>query len=187
MGREIQELLNDVFRFPAAGISRPLQVRPSKISLGGDGTTVIGVDSDGNPILEDEPEVPQGSYQWLFFETLDGAVPAGPTTFTIRGEPIPFRGAITEIDVMSSDPGADWQMRISLEGQGSIFRSSQAPVTLAGGGFFRPTPPGFWPETEGVVYPIPVSGAVPILEFFRATSVAPLLTVRVLIVAHPAE
>ncbi len=163
LGREFRVGTND------------LRLSGGSVSLGPGGISpaVLGASS------------PRASYQWLLFETLDGSQPKGPTTFEFAGPPIGFVGAITEVDVVSSDPGTDWRMQISVDGQGSIFQSSQSSEILPEAGFFRPTPPGFWPETEGLTFPLPAPGLVPRIKVFRSTKKPKNLTLRVLIVAHP--
>lgn len=181
----LRAILTGPFEIQGPFIGRDLSTNSNRIRVGGSSATLGGLGGalPGGGLAAVPP---RASYQWLFFHELDGASPAGPTTFTIEGPPIGFVGAITEVDVTSqSDPG-NWQMRISLEGYGSIFQTSQPLVTLTESGFFRPTPPGFWPETEGLVVPIDSAGRKPVLEFFRPGSVSPNLLVRVLIVAHPA-
>ena len=182
----IRDDLQRVFVVPPPPLDpRILEVQSARIKFGaGLGSRIqASLAAGGDPALP--VPAPSPSWQWLFFQTLDGGVPAGAQRFSFRSEPIPFVGAITEIDVVSTDPGSDWQMRLSVEGVGPIFKTTQPTDLLRGAGFFRPTPPGFWPETEGLVFPLTSSGQVILLEFDRLSNVAPNLTVRVLVIAQP--
>lgn len=168
--------------FPEAGpfIGRNLFVDTRGVRLGGSSVTL------GGPLGLGGPVVPRASYQWLLFEELDGGQPAGAQTFEFRGPNIPFVGAITEVDLFTNSDVGEWQIQMSVEGLGSIFKSSQSGEILSEEGFFRVLPAGFWPETEGLTFPIPSSGARPLIRFRRETSKEKNIVVRVLIVAHPA-
>lgn len=179
-----QELLK-LFPFPGPGVPRFSGLPKGRIVLNSEAAAALAGAIGGGAGSSLVAPVP--SYQWLFFDTLDGGVPAGAAAFTFDGPPIPWIGAITEVDVISSEPGTFWQMRLSVPGQGSVFRTTQETDQLLEEGFFRPTPPGFWPETESLVFPLPVSGLVPRLEFRRLSDTAPNLTIRVLVVAQPME
>jgi hypothetical protein len=149
------------------------------------GARVVGaLGSAGASALVGEG-VPNSSYQWLFFNTISGNDPVGSQSFTFFGPAIPFAGAITEVDVVATDPGDQWHMRLSVDTVGTIFRTSQPTDVLIEDGWFRPTPPGFWPETEGLVFTLPASGLVPQIQLRRLSDTAPNLTLRVLIVAQP--
>ncbi len=179
---QLRDRLDGPYQIQGPFLGRDLRVNSDKIRLSG--TTVSGM--AGLTPGSIGALAPRSSYQWLFFETIDGAVPAGAQDFAFEGPPIPFVGAITEVDVIATDPTNDWQMRVSLDGYGTIFKTSQSALILEGDGFFRPTPPGFWPETEGLTVPIDQSGRIPRIEVRRNSDTAPSLTLRVLIVAHPA-
>lgn len=180
---DLEERIIGRFRLPGPWPGRDLTTKSHLIRLSGGASRpgIAGLPGPG----EFAPSVPRSSYQWLFFDTLSGTLPAGVATFDFDGPPIPFVGAITEVDVIASDPGVTWQMQISVQGQGPIFRTSQPLESLDAEGFFKPTPPGFWPETEGLVFALPASGLMPHLRFTRDTDLEVNLTVRVLIVAHP--
>ncbi len=186
---ELAAELRDILRgeFPTSGpfVGRDLRTQSDKVRLSGTG----GVGIAGTVGLPPGPPpggiAPRASYQWLLFETIDGSVPGGAAEFTFEGETIPFVGAITEVDVVSSVPVDQWQMRVEVSGLGPIFRTQQSAETFIDQGWFRPTPPGFWPETEGLVFPIPSPGSRPIIRVRRITDGVSNLTLRVLLIAHP--
>lgn len=182
---ELRQRLWGVFGVTGPFPFRDLRLPVERVRLGSTSGLVAGLGGAAGVAGGRGVEAPTGSYQWLLFDTFSGNVPAGAAEFSVAGPPIGFSGAITEVDVIASDPGSTWQMQISVDGQGSIFRTSQALVPLDGEGFFRPTPPGFWPETEGLVFPLPTSGLVPRVRVTRDHDLEPALTLRVLIVAHP--
>ena len=130
--------------------------------------------------------VPRASYQWLLFEELDGGAPAGAQTFEFTGPNIPVVGAITEVDLFTTDDVGQWQIQIGVESLGSIFKTTQSQEQLTEEGYFRVLPKGFWPETEGLTFPIPSSGLRPRIRIRREDAVQPNLRIRVLMVAHPA-
>ncbi len=178
-----QQKLLDLFPPPGLFLAKFRSVGSTKLRLNSEGASALAGAIGG----AEAPYIPTPSFQWLFFDTIDGASPAGAQTFSFESPPIPFIGAITEVDVISTEPGADWQMRLSVPGQGPIFHTTQPTDILTADGWFRPTPPGFWPETEGIVFPLPVSGSKVLLEFARTQASGLNLTVRVLIVAHPSN
>ncbi len=163
-------------------LGRDLSVQSRAIRLAGGSGIAGGV--AGLPGVS-VPRAPSASYQWLHFANLDGAVPAGEQLITIEGEPIPFIGAITEVDIQVEPTISQWQMQVGVVGLGSIFRTSQPREPLTEAGFFRPIPAGFWPETEGLTFPVPSSGLRPYVKFFRPDDRQRNLTVRIFIVAHP--
>lgn len=178
--------LRDILRgeFPIAGpfLGRDLSIDTTKLRLSGTGGAgAFGI----GPGLPPGGVAPRASYQWLLFETIDGGSPSGAQEFIFEGETIPFVGAITEVDVIAEEKLDDWQMRIEVSGLGPIFRTSQSAEIFIDQGWFRPTPPGFWPETEGLVFPLPSPGSRPVIRFRRTEDNLKNLTIRVLIVAHP--
>lgn len=171
--------------FDLAGpfVARDLSVRSGRIRLGG-GTSALG-GLGGLPGIGGVPP-PRASYQWLLFEEIDGGSPAGEQIFTFEGPSIPFVGAVTEIDLIAEGGTGNWQVNIEIAGLGPIFRTSQSGEDLAEAGFFRPIPPGFWPETEGITFPLPGPGYVPRIRFRRPDSAQANLVFRLFMVAHPA-
>ncbi len=164
-------------------LGRDLSVQSRKIRLAGGSGIAGGV--AGLPSVS-APRAPSASYQWLHFDKIDGAIPAGAQTFLLEGEPIPFIGAITEVDVQVEPKVSQWQIQVGVAGLGSIFRTSQPLEPITEAGFFRPIPAGFWPETEGITFPIPASGLRPFVKIFRPDNRQRNLTIRIFIVAHPA-
>lgn len=186
---EFTAVLRDVLlgAFDAAGpfLGRDLRTQSDKVRLSGTG----GVGIAGTVGLGPGPPpggfAPSASYQWLLFETIDGSVPPGLQEFTFEGPTIPFVGAVTEVDVIASEPVDQWQMKVEISGQGPIFRTTQSQEIFIDEGWFRPTPPGFWPETEGLVFPLPSGGSKPVVKVRRITGGVANLTLRVLLVAQP--
>jgi len=181
----LRDLIRGAFDMTGPFIGRDLRTQSQKVRLSGTG----GVGIEGVVGLGPGPPpggiAPSASYQWLLFETIDGGVPAGAQEFVFEGETIPFVGAVTEVDVIASEPVDQWQMRIEISGQGPIFRTTQSQEILVDQGWFRPTPPGFWPETEGLVFPLPAPGSRPVVKVRRIASGVANLTLRVLVVAQP--
>ncbi len=161
---------------------RDLSVGSGRIRLG---ETSVSRGSLGLSAGLGGPRAPRPSYQGLFFDTVSGSVPAGEQEFNFELDGIPFVGAITEVDVIAEPPIGLWQMKLELEGEGTIFRVRQDDEVLPGAGWFRPTPPGFWPETEGITFPVSSSGRRPIISVRRPDDAQPNLILRVFIVAHP--
>lgn len=182
---ELRDILRGLHPFTGPFLGRDLRTGTERLRLSGTGGSgvpgVVGVGPGPPP----GGFAPSASYQWLLFETVDGGGAPAEELFTFTGPTIPFVGAVTEVDVISSDPGTAWQMRISISGQGPIFRTSQSADILIDQGWFRPTPPGFWPETEGLVFPLPSPGSSPVVEVRRVGRSLNNLTLRVLVVAHP--
>lgn len=180
---DLEERILGRFRLAGPFVGRDLRVFSQNVRLGG------SVGRPGLPGIpagdEAGPQAPTGSYQWLFFEEISGVSPAGPQTFEFLGPPIGFVGAVTEVDVSKEMAGGAWQMQVGIDGVGPIFRTSQADEQLFAEGFWRPIPLQFWPETEGIVFPLPSAGLRPKLVFRRPDDVQPNLLIKVLIVAHP--
>lgn len=185
LASELRDILRGLRPVTGPFLGRDLRTGTERLRLSGTGgagvSGVVGVGPGPPP----GGFAPSASYQWLLFETIDGNVPAGAAEFTFEGETIPFVGAITEVDVVSSEPVDQWQMRLEVSGQGPIFRTQQSGEILIDQGWFRPTPPGFWPETEGLVFPLPSPGSRPIVRVRRVGGGVANLTLRVLIVAQP--
>lgn len=164
-------------------VARDLSVRTGRVRLGG-GTSALGA-LGGVPGIGGVPP-PRASYQWLLFEELDGSAPAGEQTFTFDGPAIPFVGAVTEVDLITEKTKGDWQVAIEIAGLGPIFRTTQAGEDLVGAGFFRAIPEGFWPETEGITFPLPGPGYQPRIRIRRPDAAQKNLVFRLFMVAHPA-
>lgn len=181
----LRDLIRGAFDMTGPFLGRDLRTQTSRVRLAGTG----GVGIEGVVGLGPGPPpggfAPSASYQWLLFETIDGSVPAGAQEFTFEGPTIPFIGAVTEVDVIASEPVDQWQMKIEISGQGPIFRTTQSAETFIDEGWFRPTPPGFWPDTEGLVFPLPTGGSRPVVKVRRITGAVANLTLRVLLVAQP--
>ena len=182
---ELRDILRGLHPFSGPFLGRDLRTGTDRLRLSGTGGAgvpgVVGLPPGPPP----GGFAPSASYQWLLFEEIDGGGAAEEELFTFTGPTISFVGAITEVDVISSDPGTAFQMRISVSGQGPIFRTQQSADILIDQGWFRPTPPGFWPETEGLVFPLPGPGSSPVVEVRRVGRSKNNLTLRVLVVAHP--
>ena len=181
----LRDLILGAFDMTGPFLGRDLRTQTSRVRLSGTG----GVGIEGVVGLGPGPPpggfAPSASYQWLLFETIDGSVPAGAQEFTFEGPTIPFIGAVTEVDVIASEPVDQWQMKIEISGQGPIFRTTQSQETFIDEGWFRPTPPGLWPDTEGLVFPLPTGGSRPVVKVRRITGAVANLTLRVLLVAQP--
>ena len=181
----LRDLILGAFDMTGPFLGRDLRTQTAKLRLAGTG----GVGIEGVVGLPPGPPpggvAPTASYQWLLFETIDGSVPAGAAEFVFEGPTIPFVGAVTEVDVIASEPVDQWQMKVEISGQGPIFRTTQSAETFIDEGWFRPTPPGFWPETESLVFPLPSGGSRPVVKVRRVSSAVANLTLRVLLVAQP--
>lgn len=171
-----------LFDPPGPFIGRDLRVASGRIRLAG-GSGVPGLGLGGVSVAR----VPRASYQWLHFDEVDGGDPAGEQTFTFEGENIPFVGAITEVDLFTDDDKGDWQVQIGVNGIGSIFRTSLPDEVLEDAGFFRIPKKGFWPETEGLTFPLPSPGLTPFIKLRRPDGAQKNLTYRLLLVAHPSS
>ncbi len=171
-----------LFEFPGPFIGRDLRVASGRIRLAG-GSGVPGLGLGGVPIAR----VPRASYQWLHFDEVDGGEPEGPQIFTFFGEMIPFVGAITEVDFFTDNDEGDWQIQIGVVGQGSIFRTTLPDENLEDAGFFHVPQRGFWPETEGLTFPLPAPGLTPFIKLRRPGDSEENLRYRLLIVAHPSS
>ncbi len=183
IAEDLRLRLTGLFDLAGPFVARDLSIGTGRVRLGG-GTSALG-GLGGVPGIGGVPP-PRASYQWLLFEEVDGGSPSGEQTFTFLGPAIPFVGAITEVDLITEDTKGEWQVNIEVEGLGPIFRTSQSGEVLTEAGFFRPLPQGFWPETEGLTFPLPAPGYVPRFRIRRPDASQKNMRFRLFIVAHPA-